>query len=131
MPSLCMILSQVGAIFLVSWILGSVGIISTTISMFVSAVLCFCGLGYSRTDWPVRTDILRLSRNMFVSMWVLGVLMYTICFFIFPEAFDFETEKLWLIAPFVGLAPGFISLIMTLCAGDTALLILGREGEDS
>ena len=127
MKLLFMTISQFFSILLISWFFGSFGIVSTAITLFVSAVICFCILGHRTKDWPLRQDVWKMSRQVFGSMWLLGTISYVACFFIFPESFALTQDQLWLIAPFIGLGCGLLSLILTLCAGDTALLILGRE----
>ena len=126
-----MSLCQIFVISCVILFFESMSLLAHATGIFVVSVACFCFLGRDSDSWPHRTDIWALSRKIFGVMWLVSGVGYCVWFLHSPHLFDFSFSRLFVIAPLVALAPAFLSLILTLCAGDTALLILGREEKES
>ena len=104
---------------------GRIGFIMPTFFLFVASVAVF--FFGSEEGWPLRKDVLWLSPRLSLMMWLLSTGVYVGFFFGYPQQFSFPVSKLFFLAPSVALGPALLTLITTLCAGDTALLLLGRE----
>ena len=126
-PVICMTLTQLIVFAVIVGVLQSSSIIFVSVGIFVGSLLCFCLLGRSTSHWPRRQDVWSVARWTCIWIWTASVIGYGFYFFSFPDAFSFSAQQLWFIAPMISLAPAIISLILTMCAGDSALFILGRE----
>ena len=105
----------------------SSSIIFVATGIFVGSLGCFCLLGRQRSTWPRRQDIWSVSRWTSVCVWIGSIIGYSVYFFSHPESFSFSPYQLWFLAPLISLAPEIISVVLTMCAGDTAMFILGTE----
>jgi hypothetical protein len=126
-----MTIAQIAVVCSIVYLFDSMNVIAHAVGIFIVSIFCFCILGKDEKYWPLRQDIWAMARSLFVVMWFAGVVGYCGWYFSSPHLFDFSSTRLCIIAPLVSLAPAFLSLILTLCAGDTALLILGREEKES
>ena len=114
-----------GTVGLQYWLLDSVGIFLPLGMLFLVTLATFY-LG-AKEDWPVRSHVLALVPKLAFLMWLFSLFAYVGCFLWNPSAFDFSISMLPLLAPIVSLAPALATVILTLCAGDTSLLMLGRS----
>lgn len=121
--SVCQI-STMGALLFFG---GQLNIVFVAVVFFLVTLGVLLLFGKKNPLWPYRKDVLRLSWQTFGIMWVVATLAYCIWFFQFPQKFAFSASKLVVIAPSVSLAPAFMGLFLTLCAGDTVLFLLGRD----
>lgn len=126
-PLLCMMLTQFVIFGIVLGVLHSSSIVLLSVSIFVGAFVCFCVLGGRLHNWPRRKDVWFVSRWMFVFSWFASLIAYCSYFFIYPQSFSFSSSQLWFIAPCISFAPAIVSVILTMCAGDAALMMLGHE----
>ena len=131
----CFLVCSFQFIFVLAFSLGSylltggVGPILPCAGIFFGAVCGFCFLGSRRERWPQRRDIQRITLGSAGLMWLSGSLGYMILFFFQPGEFQFSGLMILYIGPLVGLAPALATLILCMCAGDTAATILGSYDE--
>ena len=126
-PLFCMMLTQLTIFGVVLGILKSSSILLLSICIFSGALSCFCIMGSQTSNWPRRTDVWFVSRWTFALIWFVSLIGYIVYFFAYPDSFSFSSSQLWFIAPCISFAPAFLSVVLTMCAGDTALLILEKE----
>lgn len=126
-PVICMTLTQFIIFAVIVGVFQSRSIILVATGIFVGSLGCFCLLGRQRSQWLCRQDVWSVSRWTSVWVWGGSIAGYSVYFFSYPESFSFSSHQLWFIAPLISLAPAIISIVLTMCAGDTALFILDKE----
>ena len=126
-PVICMTLTQFIVFAMIVGVLQSSSIIFVAAGIFAGSLLCFCLLGRKFPHWPRRQDVWSVARWTGMWVWMGAIIGYSIYFFSHPESFSFSSHQLWFIAPLISLAPTIISVVLTMCAGDTALFILDKE----
>jgi len=126
-PVIVMTLTQVVVFFVIVGILHSSSIIFLAFSIFVGSLACFCVLGRKKSDWPCRQDVWSVARWTCMWIWIGSIVGYSLYFFSYPQSFSFSSGQLWFIAPLISFAPALMSIILTMCAGDTALFILQED----
>ena len=123
--SLLQVSSVMSILGLQYWIWESISVVFPLILLFLVTLSAFY-FG-AQKDWPQRSDVLALVPRLAVSMWFFSTLAYIVAFYLMPDQFSFSSSMLPLLAPTVSLAPGFATLILTLCAGDASLFMLERD----
>ncbi len=108
---------------------GGVGPILPCVGIFFGSICGFCVLGSRRERWPQRKDIQKITLKSSGLMWLTGTAAYVLLFFLQPDSFAFSGATIFYIGPLVGLAPAMATLILCMCAGDTAATILGSYDE--
>ncbi|MAA78002.1 MAG: hypothetical protein CL916_01985 [Deltaproteobacteria bacterium] len=126
-PVTYMTVTQVVVFLVVIVFLQSSSIIFLASCLFISSVTCFCLMGYRSETWFCRQDVWFVARWTCVWVWLGSVIGYSLYFFANQKSFSFSIEQLWFIAPLISFAPALMSVILTMCAGDTALFILEKE----
>ena len=126
-PVLYMILTQIAVFSVVIGVLQSSSIILLAACLFIGSLACFCWMGRRSGKVPCRQDVWFISRWTCVGVWLGSVIGYSLSFFLSPQSFSFSINQLWFVAPLISFAPALMSVILTMCAGDTALFIFEKE----
>ena len=126
-PVICMTATQMLVFFAIFGLLGSNSVLFVAICIFIGSLVCFCILGHQSKMSFGRRDIWVVARWTCLWVWFGSILGYSFYFRAYPHEFSFSASQLWFIAPLISLAPALMSIILTMCAGDTALFILGKE----
>ena len=110
---------------------GRIGLLFPALSIFLSAFCFFMVLAkISRIHVELsRAAVLRIGVGAGGSVWLIAAILYGLAYMQWTEYFDFSLKTLFLIAPIIAMAPGVAVLILTFCAGDTALMLFGSPEE--
>ena len=124
---LYMTATQIIVFWIMFALLQSSSIILLALCLFVGSFGCFCLLGRQLRKPLCRQDVWSIARWTCVWVWLGSITGYSVYFFSNPQSFSFTARQLWFVAPLISFAPALMSIILTMCAGDTALFILEKE----
>ena len=126
-PVIYMTLVQIVIFGVVVGIVRSSSIIFLSGCIFIGSLTCFMFLGRFSGEFPSRKTVWFTARWTCVMIWFGSLVGYSLYYFTFPQSFSFSKGQLFFIAPLISFAPALMSIILTMCAGDTALFIHQKD----